>query len=267
MAERLNRVQKIQIIKRRKRRFLLFGFSFLLVALIAGVMFLSRAGFWTIQNISVNGFTGDSSQIESLAREVLSQNRFLILSGANSFIFSREDIKNTIEQNVVTVEGVSVSRSGLNAINIDITEREPSMLVKNVDSSDVFVVDDEGVVFENALNAPDLPVLVLEQPIAIGTHIDNPEQVAQFVFFVSQSRASGVVIKQVVPTKGRLECILDSGVVLIIDPTHDLAWSLRGIEVLSRELTKTGEWPSFLDKVEYIDFRELPKVFYKEKKQ
>jgi cell division septal protein FtsQ len=266
-APRLDRVQKIQIIKRRKRRFLLFGLLFALTATLALVSFGSRADFWTIQNIEVSGFPGDTSSIESIVHGVLSRNRFLILSGTNAIIFNRQGVSDDIQKAVVSIKNVSVSRIGLHTVHIDVVLREPLIIVKGNSENDAFVSDDDGVVFESAANAPDLPMLVLEQSISLGARIDVSQKIRELSFFVNQARVSGVVIKELHPTKGRLDCILDSGVTLIIDPTHDLARSLRGVEVLARELTKTGEWPSFLDKVEYIDLRELPKVFYKEKKQ
>ena len=126
------------------------------------------------------------NEVMSLVNKKLINLGFLNVSSKSILLASTGNIENKITENFPEVKSVQVKKEFLNKIIVSIEERGATAVFCN-SSTDCFLLDRDGVVFEKAMQIPDdLPVLS-KQYFEIGVSLgDNviPKETVDLIYKV-----------------------------------------------------------------------------------
>ncbi len=142
------------LIKKRRKKIIFRSVFFLSIVIfvIAGPVFLSRADFVTISSIKVLGSSVvRSDEIIELSKRHLTGNYFFLFPKSNTLLYPKKTIQKEIALNFPRVDDVKIKLSSLKSIQISITERNPqSLWCKDDTFSDCYFLDSRGFVFDKS---------------------------------------------------------------------------------------------------------------------
>ena len=150
--------------KRRIRTIILASVSGVaLIASVAFVSWISKLSFWTITNVQVSGIEQEKAPAIREATLVAVNGSYLgLFSRANAFVYPRRSLERTLMQSYTEAQRVSIHRSGLHTLIIDIEERKPAALICTTlpdfngnelsldDPGSCYFADENGLIFKKA---------------------------------------------------------------------------------------------------------------------
>lgn len=145
--------QKLRLRDRRRKRLRvrLIALGVLIVLCVAGCAYAVRLPAITISTVNVTGTELVSADaVKSLAEQKLTGSYAYLIPRANAFFAPLPSIQKAIQNSFPPVASVSVSRQGLTAIDIALTERQPSALWCEGSPSETgqcYLMDAEGYIF------------------------------------------------------------------------------------------------------------------------
>jgi cell division septal protein FtsQ len=126
----------------------------LMVALLWGLSTLSFLDKLNVKNIKVSGNSAvPTSEVLSVAQNILRGRNFLIFSSANIFWYPKKEIIDTLQYSYAWIDYVSINRVGFDTIEIKIKERVPVAVWCGVSVAKKIpcrLVDWEGYIFAKA---------------------------------------------------------------------------------------------------------------------
>ncbi|MDD3662751.1 MAG: FtsQ-type POTRA domain-containing protein, partial [Candidatus Pacebacteria bacterium] len=151
----------IEIKNRRRVRLVRFSvlFFILFLAIFLGLGYFSHNEKVTIGEIKVEGTSIiDQEDVVSVTEELLEGRYLYFYNRANSFIFPEKNIYNKLLEVFPRIEELSVSREGLNVLNIKIKERLGAYLycgevIPEIESEigeNCYFVNNDGYIFDEA---------------------------------------------------------------------------------------------------------------------
>ena len=202
------------------------------------------------------------SDVQSLATRDMTSDFLWIFPRASYFFVSTGKISSDILKDFPTVDTVSVHRSGLNSLSINMKEKIPEALWCG--DAICTVLDETGTAFDIQSNsATDTNMVILESSTtpAIG---QSPVSggFPQVLIFINSLAARGLNPTIADVKTGEIDITVASSSTIIIDPTKDLTQALANLDLIlsnpESPLQKNG-----ISAVQYIDLRFDGKVFYK----
>ena len=135
----------IKFVKKKKKKKLIKRIILGLFVFIIGIIiFIYKAPFFNLKEIKISGLVTISN--ESL-QEKLKYN-----IGGNIFTLDYNDIINKLKENPY-IKDVKISKSGINKINIDITENKVAYYIEN--NGNYKIINNEGVIVEEVVDISD----------------------------------------------------------------------------------------------------------------
>lgn len=215
-----------RIQKKHRRLKRLLSFLLILAIMVLLTSFSLNSSFFNISKINIKG-------ISNLNRDNILHTSSINI-GENIFRVSTRDAEENILQLPYT-KSVTVKRSLPNNINIEITEREDKLLVRNISS--YFLIDDEGFILNQIdTNLESLPVVfgLKTDKIDIGDNLFSNLEIEEFEEFVKVSLDLDILSKI-----ERLELNSEENVKILINNGIDVAFgSLNNVEYKLRLLSE-----------------------------
>ncbi len=257
--------------RKRKIRLYKYGGGFLaVVAIVAGLSFLSRASFVRVGNIEVEGTKiSKSSEVSGIVQDELNSSYLWIFSRNNISLFSRSGVEKKIYAQSTAIKHASVSFDGLKKINVKITEYEPKYLWCDSETRDhCYFMDSRGYIFSESAGFSSNVIFTfygLVDPAApIGkTYMSETAFADATKFIDSMSLLRLSPIGFIARGEGDFELLLSSGSGTggsIFFSNHEpVLTTFENIETIIDEQTRLDK--DFLLKLDYIDVRFSSKAF------
>jgi hypothetical protein len=132
--------------ERRRRRLLVVG-CLLLVAGLA--VFLSRLEQVRIREVTVSGARViPEDKVIAAASEAISGYYLYLIPRNNALLYPRQGVEETLSQTFPRTSSVSASLAGMNALNIEVSEREPYALYCPPGEATCYFLDYQGFIFD-----------------------------------------------------------------------------------------------------------------------
>lgn len=273
--------QKKIVAKRRRRVFLLSLYSFIALAIVvSGLSFVSQLNSLSIEKIVTEGATRVAeADLRSVVLEKISGNYGYLFSKRNTFLFPKDDIEETLAE-LPAVKRVDVSRRGLNALVVFVTEREEAARwCSNADGSSCFLIDEAGMVFAPSHVSCGAGVclssmatsssfvykgLISENPL--GKNFLPPDEFKKMEFFMQEvERLSLKPVEAEILENGYMTITLFDGGKIIVSTKDDLAKVLANLETIVLDTKIAPNFAKFLAELDYIKIDSGNKVVYKMK--
>lgn len=260
-------LEKKKRLERRRR--LLWGVgAFVLLALF---IFLSRQERFIINKIEVDGAkTVVSADVESVVRKSISGNYLWLVPHANSLLYSRSNIKESLLNKFSRFNNVGLALEGTNTLRVSVVEREPFALycesVENLgDASKCYFMDDTGYIFDEApaFSGPVYFAYSQKEPFLnpLGRQFMPREEFELLYKFVGSLSNLGIKPVALEVSDGELNILLPYNTRIIWQRNADLIAIYSNLEAfLNNESIRSQ--PDFLEKVSTLDLRVENKVFY-----
>lgn len=273
--------QKKIVAKRRRRMFLLSLYSLVGIGLlVSGLSFVSHLDSLSIENIVTEGSTPTlDTDLRNTVLEKINGNYGYLFSKRNTFLYPKDEIEKALDA-LPSIKRADVSRRGLTALVVSITEREESARwCSNSDGASCYLLDDAGMVFSPAHVGCGLSVcvssvatssifvykgLITEDPL--GKQFLPADDFKKIQFFIQelQGLALRPVEAEMVET-GYMTIELFDGGKIIINSRDNLARVLVNLETIITDKKIALDFGQFLKDLDYIKIDSGNKVVYKMK--
>lgn len=285
MREVLTRQSPLKKVKRKRFASRFFGFILVLLLLFIGLGFVSRINRLVINEVEVNGTESlDASDIGRQILGSLSGKKLLFYSKANKFLFSKSELEAFIMETFPRVYRVSIVNRVKQKLLIEIEERhgaytwcgrDAPTYVERFKRNDCYFLDQEGYVFDNALDFSEGVYLSIyggmpEGDAVIGETINLENNIVDVVQMLRILEDNNLPVHSLVLGADRQhQFLLDTA-----SKTGDYAKILWNEDVpLADTLQKLGsalseenfrtEWEAKKEYLLYVDTRFNNRVFYK----
>lgn len=196
--------------RKRKTRILkpVIGATVILIVLILFIYFINRLNILVVKKIEIKGSQNTCASADQI-RDSSS------LYGKNFFLLNEENITKDLKKKFICIKGIIFSRYFPDKIKLEIASREPvaellslrekpasaSSLIESVATpeaslaGDIFIVDNEGVVFSKSQDDLNVPkIFVFDQKLLLGQKLDNITGGALKI--LEKIKTFGVVVKK-----------------------------------------------------------------------
>lgn len=271
--------QKKIVAKRRRRVYLLSLYSFIAFAIVvSGLSFTSQLDSLSIEKIVTEGSSRVAeADLRNVVLEKINGNYGYLFSKRNTFLYPKNEIEKSLTE-LPAVKRVDVSRRGLNALVVFVTEREESARwCSNSDGSSCYLIDDAGMVFAPAHVGCGAGVclsamatssnfvykgLITENPI--GKNFLPPDEFKKMEFFMREvERLSLKPVEAEIMENGYMTITLFDGGKIIVSTKDDLAKVLANLETVVLDTKIAPNFGKFLADLDYIKIDSGNKVVYK----
>ncbi len=249
----------------------------LFVGLVVSLSLLSRALFWKITTIKIEGNQAVSStDIETKVREMIEGNYAHLFSKSNVFLYPKKEIEHTLLTQFKRLKSVALDFQDFNTIDVSLVELQPyatwctSTTTENTTQfgSDCYLMDETGYIFSPA---PTFSSNVYVQYYGLATATDpvGVRYVDQNKFAAVQDFLKSLTKLQLEPSRvlmkddGELDVYIEKGAKIIIEQDEDLMKKYHNLDVLLHDDSAITSTKDFLDSLDYIDLRFGNKLFYK----
>jgi cell division septal protein FtsQ len=262
---------KQQKTKRRKTRLYKYvGLLTLFALVFGGLIFLFRADFLKIKNVSVSGNTlVPESVIKEIAWQKMNNAHFFVLPKNNIVIYPKRNIEKEILEKFRTVMDVKINRGSGGVINIQITEYKPKYLWCNgLSREKCYFMSENGFIFSESADFTDDVLFtfygLVEADDPIGKTYTSNEKFVELNYFVESMKLLDISpVGLSARGQGDFELRLLSGGQILFSDREDFLNTFENLETIISEQTRLDK--DFLKKLEYIDIRFSSKVFVKMK--
>ncbi len=282
------KIKQTKLAARRRKRalflslFLFFGMGII----VGGASLLSQFNPLLIDHIILEGNNRVTQQMaENIVLDKVSGNYGYLFSKRNTFIYPKDSIRDSMLA-IPLIESAHVSRRGLKAVVVSVTEREVEAkwcAGDALDTSNCFLMDGNGLVFApvDTMCSEVFCVSRGDQPAASTTRtgfvyrgLIDGEPVGQrylaeddfrkLQFFIRQIEGLSVAPKEAVFTNtGYVTLVLEAGGKLIINTADDLSLVLENIAAVISDKKIAPNFAQFLQNLDYIKLDSGNKVVYK----
>jgi hypothetical protein len=282
------RIEQMRFKRRKRRNILMVVILSNLTISIIGLSYLSSLPAVTIDNIIVSGnhIINDSS-IDYFVRNKLNGKYLFIFNKSNSFIYPHEDIYNGLIDNFPRIEFLSLKRTDLKTLHVEIKERSGSYLycgeiipeIKNEVGENCYFVNRDGYIFDKApyfsgnvyfkfytqINGPG------GKNNLIKSYISDVDYFHRLMKFVSQINSSGFrpIYMNINKEDGNTTLYIynsnDGGKYPKIIFKNDADFNLifENLQTAMKKKEFSNDIMLNINKLNYIDLRFKDKVLYK----
>ncbi len=268
-----------QAVKKRRRIFWVkfCWTAFLLVALLVSLSFLSKADFWKITTIKINGNQVlTAEELETSVRSGIAGNYLYLFSKSNVFLYPKATIEADLLNQFKRLKSVTMDFEDFHAIGVGIVERQPYVLwcvsptesVFKEAAENCYFMDEAGYIFASA---PELSsgvyikyhgLLTATDPVD-QTYTDSAKFKAIDTFVRSLEALNIHAVSVTAKNNGDFEVYFQNNGKLIVDQKEDLSKIYHKLDVLLHDPSTSIPHADFLSIVDYIDLRFGNKLFYK----
>lgn len=267
---RLSTLQSAKYLQKRKKQKILtvtiYSVSILIV--LIAILFSFRFSFLRVTNISVNDTLNIKS--EEIRREVLdmiSGNYYLFIPKNSYFFLSEEKIKNKIAEDFKRIDDISVKIKGTTNLNIEITERQPEVMIcdgfrEDEESEHCSFADKQGIIFEKIASTTDKVYFKYYS----SNEIDK-DKFLQFQNFIKNVENSGIIATGLLVSEdGSYELYIknvdQSIAVVYFDDRTTLDKVVSNLSVFWKNSLNKKIGSDSIPNFEYINLRFGNNVFY-----
>jgi cell division septal protein FtsQ len=233
-------------------------FRWLAIALVLFGLVSVFASSTSLKSVTIHGNQSlDSDHLQRVAREGARKQWF----GSNTLFLNAGALQDYIEKAEPGVKTAKLHRSGLHGIDINVTERQPTLNWKT--GGAVYLLDADGTVIGPSKGIyVKLPTVIDSNnlPVKVGDRVAP----TTFITFTSQMVArlpeAGLSATEIsVPqTTSEVYIKTNKGYTLKLDTTRGVEGELADLKAVQAQLVKAKKAP-----VEYIDLRIEHKAYYK----
>lgn len=225
-------------------------------AFAVGLLVLTSAT--SLRTINVSG--AQSLQADHLQR-VASEGADRQWFGHNTWLLNTGALASYVEKAEPGVKQAKVKRLGWHAVELSITERQPSLNWKS--AAGLYLLDSDGTVIgESKGTYVKLPTVVDSNslPVKVGDRVAPRAFVSFTLEFLRELPALGLTATEVtVPaTTSELYVKTNLGYTLKLDTTRSATGEIGDLKAVKNELARTKRVPT-----DYIDLRIEHKAYYK----
>ena len=268
-------------------------FLVVLVALVTGLSFLSKADFLQIHSVEIgNTETVSADTVHQIAINNLSGNWWYLFSKNNLFLYPKKAIEEAVKAQFPTVASVAFGHDGLQTLRIVITERKPASLAcgtisknisENATTTTCFYMDDTGFIYAPAPEfssgvylryslgvTASTSDLFASSPLSVGQYISDSSRFADVHTATAFLSDMGLHVTAVrILSGGDYALTFDNTSTTASSTPGGEATLLFNVSTTSQPLSTTLEyfnqfwlherWPAF----DYIDLRFGKDIVYK----
>ncbi|MDO8728391.1 MAG: hypothetical protein Q7K26_00700 [bacterium] len=254
--------------KTRKRRiqliFLLIGF----LSILSAFIYFSRQEQFLITEVEVQGENiVDKEEMAQTARHLLSGYFFWVIPRANTFLYPRRSIKNSLINEFPRLKSVDLNLSERQKLIITIEERVPfALYCADTLNSKCFFLDEEGFIFASAPSFSSGVYFVyitkdtIENPI--GKRLVTIEEFNVLSKFIKNLLALNIQSLELEVDDDEYSLYLLNNGKIIWRKNSDLTLIYSNLEAFLSDKTIQAQ-SDFFDRILYLDLRIENKVFYK----
>ena len=246
--------------EKKNKRFRIFIYSLLVIAILGMIYFLFFSSFFYIQSVTVSGTKNiNQSDISGIIDSYRSQG-FLIIKNNNFWLFSKNRIRQLIGQKYL-VEKLEIKKIFPNKITVTITEKEP---IANWLTNDLcFQLDATG--YAIAYCEPGNKLIIkdkLNQEQKIGQEVINKDDLKYIVdgnnklMEIFGNHKFAFSIEKAI---SQVDYIERGGLVIKMNIALNLDEQVARLQVLLND----NAFKTAIDRIQYIDLRFGSKVYYK----
>lgn len=242
-----------------KKRF--FWLLSLLLFFILGILyFFLFSPIFQIKEINIAGIQKISKEDVLLKIENNLPRTIFLFKTTNIFLVHINQIEETLSQDFPQIESVMIDRKFPAALNIEFKEREGRALWCD---TICYLVDKEGVIFEEAVSDSELVRLQLEtyaDKAHLGQNIIQKDLLSSILEIESliKERAGFEIGQAIIVSNERVNFKTKEGWEIYFNLREDFEWQATKLSlVLEKEIT-----PEKRASLEYIDLR-FTRVYYK----
>ena len=217
-------------------------------------------GFW-VEKITISGEQKIAEEEINYLVEKNLENKILFLKTKSILKVDAGQIKTDILNAFPQIASAEVKKSFFDAINVQITERTASALW--CENENCFLLDTEGVIFEEASLDSGLIIVETAQPpdeLFLGQAVIAEDKIAQILAIKDKlAEASEISIKKAaLVSDERLDAETTEGWTVRFNLKGDLDWQVTELRLaLEKQIS-----PEKRKSLEYIDLR-FSRVYYK----
>lgn len=188
--------------KKRKIKILLsILFPISILSVLSALILFIRSDFFSIGEINISG-SSDSEKVLSEVRNTISGNYIKILPKSNIVIFPKQDIASTTKSLFKEIETISINRSGISSISIDIKEKLPIAILCDGFEGDndikCFLIDFDGFAYKqvqntNYSNLNKYYSTALSDSDILGKKFLEPSKLKEFDDFIKGISKIGII--------------------------------------------------------------------------
>lgn len=257
--------------------------SMLIVSILGACAYFSNDRHITINKITVSGtHIINASDVESLAQNELSGKYFHLFARADSLIYPKREIYNTLREKYPSIEELAVYRANRNTLNIDIKERSASYLYCGAQVPELpadvgdncYFINNDGYIFDNAPYFSGniyfkYYATISDQTKVLGQYVFPEDQFHAVARFIDEITNLGLKpIYLTLDSDGTYSLYLNHGISdtspkIIFKNGDDLNLVLDNLSVAMKKPEFANEINSKYATLLYIDLRFKNKVLYK----
>ncbi len=273
--------QKKIVAKRRRRIFLLSIYTCVVIGLlVSGLSFVSHLDSLTIENIVTEGSTPSlDADLRNVVLEKMNGNYGFLFSKRNTFLYPKDQIEKALAS-LPSIKRADVSRRGLNALVVFVTERDESARwCSNNDGSACYLLDDAGMVFAPAHVGCGSNVCVSEVATSslfvykglidenpIGKQFLPADDFKKIQFFMQEIEGLSLhPVEADMAETGYITIRLFDGGEIVVNSKDNLAKVLVNLETLITDKKIAPDFSLFLRTLDYIKIDSGNKAVYKMK--
>lgn len=221
----------------------------------AGTYFAVFSPLFWVQDVSVSGTrTLDRDSIKRTAEDAAEQH-FGPITSRSLALVDTGAVAAAIKRDHDDVAAVTVGTSWPSRLNVDVTERQSTLLWQSRDS--YYLVDGQGIAFETA--KPDEPLIKVEDstglPVEIGKRVASARFIKSLQDIRRDMETAGFKVKgfRIPETTFEVQAITDKGYYALFDTTRSASFQVDAL----KRTTDT------VKPAEYADLRVPGRVYVK----
>lgn len=188
--------------KKRKIKILLSVlFPISILSVLSALILFIRSDFFSIDQINISG-SSDTNKVLNEVNNLISGNYIKILPKSNIVIFPKQDIASTTKSLFKEIETISIHRSGISSISIDIKEKTPIAILCDGFEGDndikCFLIDFDGFAYKqvqntNYNNLNKYYTTALTDSDILGKKFLEPSKLKEFDDFIKGISKIGII--------------------------------------------------------------------------
>jgi hypothetical protein len=188
--------------KKRKIKILLSVlFPISILSVLSALILFIRSDFFIIDQINISG-SSDTNKVLNEVNNLISGNYIKILPKSNIVIFPKQDIASTTKSLFKEIETISIHRSGISSISIDIKEKTPIAILCDGFEGDndikCFLIDFDGFAYKqvqntNYSNLNKYYTTALTDSDILGKKFLEPSKLKEFDDFIKGISKIGII--------------------------------------------------------------------------
>jgi hypothetical protein len=247
---------------KNKQLFSLFLKVSLPTAVLVGLFFLARADFLQVKNFEIVGAEKLSQEeIQNVAKNVTSGNKFLFIPKSNIFIINKNELAGALVSQFGRLDKVEINKEFFNKkVKLTVVERTSDFLWC-ASQDECFFMNKNGLVFEKALGVGDSIIFkgILEgNPLM--KNFATPEKMQNYLSFIEVFKNAKFEISSVnIESADKGIATSNIGDIFFNPEEKDLHLAAQNAILLINDVKAKN--PS--TKFNYIDARFGNKIYYK----